>query len=1073
MSNFHVNVLNIMINNNDRHRRQTFRVIDMEMMRFGFEVESPWRHRKKRLLSRPTRISKSSNKVMMSTHQVFYLIMLQILSMTTNAIIYLEDPVQAWVYDSLPDPPDKQSISNLFNLTEGGLDNIPFKVGTPLHYLTVPSIDKGSPSATPILSDELLIEDFIGGNDTSLLSNLTNSSDVDDNNATTVSLYNETVIMTNYTDTNITAPITINATNSTLFGRRTKSSLPSWDDPPPKTLSVDDELIPMKDISGEFTDVVHHNPRPIDYKAYNFITGRDGKTRTITELLGFFNDSKLVFSTESDDEEYVYYDSRQANFGVDLGPKGNAEFVNIMLPPRWGDVDFVVDSGEMEKELVVTNVTDDMNEIENVDDNLMTNITNGTVDETGTLSDQDDQSVKLRRLEDVDQLLGFQNASQTNDTEIGEVNVIETNQTQKNETDVNLTIDAPIVITNDTANGTATSHLEDFDDNQFDTHISSYFCLDDFERWRNSLSDVGVTLFDSSSSLNGTIASDRGIAIMVQRGRCSFENKAELAMLLNKLLKNEGKSDRIDHLIVYNNGTIDSKNNGTNGEEKLVEMFQIHENKAIDVGMLYITTESGLDLLNRISDRQKMLGISPYLDYSWIRGRHLESESTTGDKQNIIDSTVSEKTSTSDTITNGWYFPATLTRFCLSCGEKIDYGFLNPTLWGGEGHHYRPGEYGPTNWPNSSLGDFSQPQRWVEVIRRLMIATLVILIVGPLILASHRWHTVGGTIRVTTDENGRRRLRVISPSLEEFVEGVPDIVETNGTKLDRAQVFQLPEVVYRPSSSTQVGNGNDTQRLTQPEEVEESPPARSEANGESNDIFTSSSCCPICIEEFVVGEKLRVLPRCNHLFHIDCIMPWLTERQGCCPQCRTPVLPEELQRSRRPTSRRSSAVLRRFRTERQQGRGESDAALSSSRLSTEDVLGVDNTPVDPAPQDRRRGNAVPFGGGDENESNSSGAGDALNVSSPEMIERGVVVGTPSVNQSTDIGHAATVSADEIEVSFDAASVGEIANGEETASTSSIINTDGSTDIETTNNDDAYEAFLNFLKEPSVFFTGDE
>jgi hypothetical protein len=37
----------------------------------------------------------------------------------------------------------------------------------------------------------------------------------------------------------------------------------------------------------------------------------------------------------------------------------------------------------------------------------------------------------------------------------------------------------------------------------------------------------------------------------------------------------------------------------------------------------------------------------------------------------------------------------------------------------------------------------------------------------------------------------------------------------------------------------------------------------------------------------------------------ECILPWLTERQGCCPLCKTPVLPDEYQRSRRSRSSNS------------------------------------------------------------------------------------------------------------------------------------------------------------------------
>jgi hypothetical protein len=33
-----------------------------------------------------------------------------------------------------------------------------------------------------------------------------------------------------------------------------------------------------------------------------------------------------------------------------------------------------------------------------------------------------------------------------------------------------------------------------------------------------------------------------------------------------------------------------------------------------------------------------------------------------------------------------------------------------------------------------------------------------------------------------------------------------------------------------------------------------------------------------------------LLPRCGHAFHTECILPWLTERQGCCPCCKALVV---------------------------------------------------------------------------------------------------------------------------------------------------------------------------------------
>lgn len=66
--------------------------------------------------------------------------------------------------------------------------------------------------------------------------------------------------------------------------------------------------------------------------------------------------------------------------------------------------------------------------------------------------------------------------------------------------------------------------------------------------------------------------------------------------------------------------------------------------------------------------------------------------------------------------------------------------------------------------------------------------------------------------------------------------------------------------------------------------------ATSTGDGETDSPMTPScTLCSICIEDFEAGESLLILPRCKHAFHRDCIHPWLTERQGCCPLCKTNV----------------------------------------------------------------------------------------------------------------------------------------------------------------------------------------
>ncbi|CAL9213671.1 unnamed protein product [Arabidopsis halleri] len=55
-----------------------------------------------------------------------------------------------------------------------------------------------------------------------------------------------------------------------------------------------------------------------------------------------------------------------------------------------------------------------------------------------------------------------------------------------------------------------------------------------------------------------------------------------------------------------------------------------------------------------------------------------------------------------------------------------------------------------------------------------------------------------------------------------------------------------------------------------------------------DDQNKSSQECSVCLNEFHEDEKLRIIPNCCHVFHIDCIDIWLQGNANC-PLCRTSV----------------------------------------------------------------------------------------------------------------------------------------------------------------------------------------
>eukprot|EP01137_Pigoraptor_chileana_P033157 Opistho-2@23652 len=49
--------------------------------------------------------------------------------------------------------------------------------------------------------------------------------------------------------------------------------------------------------------------------------------------------------------------------------------------------------------------------------------------------------------------------------------------------------------------------------------------------------------------------------------------------------------------------------------------------------------------------------------------------------------------------------------------------------------------------------------------------------------------------------------------------------------------------------------------------------------------------CAICLDEFIVGVDVKVLP-CGHEFHAECICPWLLNHWTC-PLCKHNILGEQ------------------------------------------------------------------------------------------------------------------------------------------------------------------------------------
>ncbi|KAG6498527.1 E3 ubiquitin-protein ligase RING1-like [Zingiber officinale] len=54
-------------------------------------------------------------------------------------------------------------------------------------------------------------------------------------------------------------------------------------------------------------------------------------------------------------------------------------------------------------------------------------------------------------------------------------------------------------------------------------------------------------------------------------------------------------------------------------------------------------------------------------------------------------------------------------------------------------------------------------------------------------------------------------------------------------------------------------------------------------------LLESASTCSVCLGEFCDGERVRLLPKCGHAFHVPCIDTWLRAHVNC-PLCRAHIV---------------------------------------------------------------------------------------------------------------------------------------------------------------------------------------
>lgn len=108
----------------------------------------------------------------------------------------------------------------------------------------------------------------------------------------------------------------------------------------------------------------------------------------------------------------------------------------------------------------------------------------------------------------------------------------------------------------------------------------------------------------------------------------------------------------------------------------------------------------------------------------------------------------------------------------------------------------------------------------------------------------------------------RRRARDDADSVTAFQGQLQQLFHLHDAGVDQAFIDALPVFLYR---NVVDGDGD----------------------GEGKDPFD----CAVCLCEFSPDDQLRLLPKCSHAFHLECIDTWLLSHSTC-PLCRRSLLAE-------------------------------------------------------------------------------------------------------------------------------------------------------------------------------------
>jgi len=432
--------------------------------------------------------------------------------------------------------------------------------------------------------------------------------------------------------------------------------------------------------------------------------------------------------------------------------------------------------------------------------------------------------------------------------------------------------------------------------------------------------DVGVSIGNSAISLrlNGHDSNSDSdkcltaepVALLASRGKCSFEAKA-IQALTNPppLFDRKGHQDcptDISYLIIYDNQPQELENEQihenndrhTISSAPLVRMSST-DNKVKDdmpISLLFVSYETGMALKQKIED---------------LNPRYMQSDGSSNDadfdKERGLILTLNAGRVESKQRRHHFRKPYNNNNEWMDGSNNDD---ANPG--GNVDDFYNDDFYDPTEDPGRILFE--------QMVTAMSLMFSFIFCIGCMMLCCCH-----------PDDDGENGWFTVHFDRRGFVFGRPDDGESVARLLTEEEILSFPEVEFgeRNSDDSYNVNSNDLEvgknegmdagkSTTAFETMECSLSPETPLIGESldnadtdnetsspkttlplqrqtcsllnNDSLSFNAMCSICLEEYEPREKLRVLP-CQHMFHTECIIPWLTERFPNCPLCKAQIIP--------------------------------------------------------------------------------------------------------------------------------------------------------------------------------------